>query len=618
MRLDVKKGEFLGLGVTKGKTWAEFCFECRRESSCKILLYKRNCTDAPVEIPVSEGLFEGNLCSVRVQGLDLTEYDYNYCIDDKEMLDPYARKIAGREKWADQERKTGLRSRFETAPFSWRSDPGVEILRKDMVLYKLHVRGFTMGLPDSVPDKGTFRGLEKKLSYLKSLGITSIELMPVYEFEELVSSQPQEKEPVHYTDWKAAKKKKSRKVEEKPKYRLNYWGYGEGMYFAPKASYAAGEAADAELKSCILQMHKKGMECILEIDFADTVSALRILDVLRFWVKEYHVDGFHLQGNHIPMELLMQAPCLGRTKLFYRGMTEEQIAESEKNFPRIFVDTDEFLYPCRKLAGGFDGNVWDLANQMKKQNERLGYINYIADHNDYTLADLFAYGQKHNEANGENNMDGPQWSFNINCGVEGECKSRNIRKVRLRRMKNAAAMLLLSQGVPMLMAGDEDCNSQQGNNNVYCQDNSTGWKDWKNGRVSKEFLSFIRQMIQFRKEHAILRMEQPMKLSDTKSVGWPDLSYHEENAWITPHYFNRKAIGALYCGKYADEDEEVYIGFNFSDFTKKLALPKQEGKKKWYLVMDTAAKDSFLNEPEEVEDAWYILESQSVCIIIGK
>lgn len=109
-----------------------------------------------------------------------------------------------------------------------------------------------------------------------------------------------------------------------------------------------------------------------------------------------------------------------------------------------------------------------------------------------------------------------------------------------------------------------------------------------------------------------------MKLSDTKSVGWPDLSYHEENAWITPHYFNRKAIGALYCGKYADEDEEVYIGFNFSDFTKKLALPKQEGKKKWYLVMDTAAKDSFLNEPEEVEDAWYILEAQSVCIIIGK
>ena len=618
MRLDVKKGEFLRPGVTKGKTWAEFGIECRKNSECKILLYKRDCTDPPLEIPVSGEFSKGNLRSMRVDRLDLAEYDYNFWIDGTETLDPRARRIAGREKWADPERKTGLRSRYEAASFSWRSEPLVEILRKDMVIYKLHVRGFTMGLPESVPDRGTFLALEKKLSYLKSLGITSIELMPVYEFEELIPVESKEKEPEAYPEWKAARKRKRKKEEEAPRYRINYWGYGKGMYFAPKASYAAGESADAELKSCILQMHKKGMECILEMDFADDVPALRILEVLRFWVREYHVDGFHLQGGRIPMQLLMQDPYLGRTKLFYRGITEEMIAEEEKEFPRIFVDTDEFLYPCRRLAGGQDGNVWELVNQMKKQNERLGHINYIADNNGFTLADLFAYERKHNEANGQGNADGPVWSFSTNCGVEGESTSRNIQRIRMRRMKNAAAMLFLSQGVPMLMAGDEDCNSQQGNNNAYCQDNEIGWKDWKGGRTPKEFFKFIRQLIAFRRAHEILRMEQPMKLTDTKSCGCPDLSYHEESAWITPGYFNRKAIGVLYCGRYADEDEDVYIGFNFSDFPKKLALPKLEGRRKWHIVMDTAGRDSFLSEPEEIKEIWYILEAQSVCIIIGK
>ncbi len=617
MRLDVKRGEFLRLGVTKSKTWAEFCFECRKESECKILLYKRNTTDLPVEITVPPEFSKGNLRSVRIDKLDLSEYDYNFSIDQNEITDPFARRIIGREGWADTKRKAGLYSRYELNPFSWRGEPKVEVLRKDMVLYKLHVRNFTKGLGESVPDSGTFRGLEKKLSYLKSLGVTSVELMPVYEFEELLPVEPP-KETGSYAYWKEKKKKGAVKAEDKPKYKINCWGYGAGSYFAPKASFAAGECPDAELKSCILKMHKKGMECILEMDFGDCLPAWFILEVLKFWVREYHVDGFHLQGSRIPMDILMQEPYLGRTKLFYRGISEDMIDGQESAFPRIFVDTDEFMYPCRRLAAGIDGNVWDLANQMKKQNERLGHINYIADNNDFTLADLFSYEKKHNEQNGEGNLDGPDFSLNINCGVEGESSSRNIQRIRLRRMKNAAAMLFLSQGVPMLMAGDEDCNSQQGNNNAYCQDNSIGWKDWKSSRSSKEFFRYIRSFIQFRKEHAILRMEQPMRLSDAKSAGYPDLSYHEENAWITPQHFNRKAIGVLYCGKYAGEAEDVFIGFNFCNFPKKLALPKQRGRRKWYLAMDTVGKESFLEEQEEVKESWYSLEPHSVCIIIGK
>lgn len=185
-------------------------------------------------------------------------------------------------------------------------------------------------------------------------------------------------------------------------------------------------------------------------------------------------------------------------------------------------------------------------------------------------------------------------------------------------MRNAVAMLFLSQGTPMLMAGDEDCNTQKGNNNTYCQDNPVGWKDWSRSRAAKEFTKYVKQMIAFRKAHAILRMEQPMKLADAKGHGYPDLSYHEESAWISPRYRNRKAIGIMYCGKYAGEEEDIYIGFNFSDFPKKLALPCQKGKRAWYLAMDTTARYAFLPEQEELKETWYLLDAQSVCIIIGK
>ena len=215
-------------------------------------------------------------------------------------------------------------------------------------------------------------------------------------------------------------------------------------------------------------------------------------------------------------------------------------------------------------------------------------------------------------------MDGPAWSFNNNCGVEGESSSRNVRRIRSRRMKNAIAMLFLAQGVPMLMAGDEDCNTQRGNNNVYCQDNEIGWKDWRQSRAARDFQSFVKKMIAFRKNHVILRREQPMTFADSLSIGYPDLSYHEESAWISSQHYNRKSMGILYCGEYAQEEEDVYIGFNFSDCQKKLTLPKQREKRNWYLLMDTAAKYAFLPEAEELEEDGYTLEAQSVCIIIGK
>ncbi len=618
MKIDLKRGDFSQLGAIKGRTWANFCMVCRKESECKVLVYQKDQVRCTAEIIVPKEYSMGNIRSVHVEGLDLGEYDYNFWIDGKITLDPYARRIVGRETWADLSRspKQTLRCRYEENRFSWRGERRVEIPRKDMVIYKLHVRGFTMGLPEDVPERGTFRALARKLAYLKSMGITTIELMPVYEFEEVLIKEREE--IPQYIKWKSKKKDKIQKPKEKTEYTINYWGYGAGMYFAPKASYAAGESPGTELKECILQMHKKGMECILEMDFADHMPKMRILEILQYWVREYHVDGFHLQGNNIPMDLLLEDPFLGRIKLFYRGMEEGMIPEAEALYPRAFLYADEFLYPCRKLASGVNSSMWDLADQMKKQNARLGYVNYIADNNGFTLKDMFTYGQKRNQINGEDYADGPTWNFSMNCGVEGETTSRNVQKIRDRRMKNAAAMLFLAQGAPMLMAGDEDCNTQQGNNNAYCQDNEIGWKDWKQSRPAKEFLKYIKKLIAFRKEHEVLRMEQPMQLLDTKSYGYPDLSYHEESAWISSGFFSREALGILYCGKYANEAEDVYLGFNFSDFHRNLALPKQNRKRKWYLLMDTGMKNAFLTEPEELLEPGYTLEAQSVCIIIGK
>lgn len=620
MEWNVKKGDFSQMGVVKGKSWVNFCFEGRKESDCSILLYERMNPGKVIEIAAPEEYSQGNLRALRIYGLDMAQYDYNLKIDGAVTLDPYARRIAGREVWADQTRllppESELRCRWEDSSFSWRGECWTEVPRTDMVLYKLHVRGFTQGLPEEAKDRGTFRGLIKKIPYLKSLGVTSVEFMPVYEFEELEKEEV--KELPEYAKWQEKKQDKIKKPVKKPGFKTNYWGYGEGMYFAPKASYASGENPATELMECILQLHRKGMECILEMHFPDTVNPMRIPEILRYWVKEYHVDGFHLQGNRIPMEILLNDPYLGRTKLFYTGFLEDMISPAEKQYPRVFVDTDEFFYPCRKLLNGNNGNIWELADQMKKQNERIGYINYIADNNGFTLADLFAYEYKHNEANGENNCDGPEWSFSSNCGVEGETTIRNVQKIRERKMKNAVAMLFLAQGVPMLMAGDEDLNSQQGNNNAYCQDNATGWKDWKQTRAAKDFTRYVKKMIAFRKEHAVLRQEHPMELTDSLACGYPDLSYHEENAWITPQYLNRRAVGILYCGKYAKEAEDVYIGFNFSEFQKKLAMPKQKGKRKWYLYMDTGVKNAFLPQPAEVTEAWYVLDAHSVCIMIGK
>lgn len=615
MSWTVKKGSFTRMGVTRERDGYNFCFECRREVSAKIFIKnKKNHTITKMEVPKEYSL--GNLRAIRILNISMEEYWYLFELDGEKVVDPYAKWLKGRERWADRSRigKTdhlwcgvlpASRKRYVDAP---------KIPRKDMVIYKLQVRGFTEQLSEKMAEHGTFKGVTKKIPYLQSLGITSVLFMPVYEFEEVVLKENGENEPLL---WMTKEGDRYRpKQKKKTDCKINVWGYGMGDYMCPKSSFSYGEDPVSEWKECIETLHKHGMECLMEMYFADNVKQSYIVEVLRFWVTEYNVDGFLLHGNHIPMRFVMEDAILADTKILHQNIELTSQSLKSLDYIRYFVYNDEFLYPVRKLLNDYNGNVWELANQMKKQNQEIGYINYITDNNGFSLYDLFSYEMKHNEANGEDNHDGLEWNFSSNCGVEGDTTSRNVMKIRERKMRNAILMLGLSQGVPMIMAGDEDYNSQSGNNNVYCQDNAVGYKDWKRTASAKNFTKYVKDVLKFRKEHEILRSERPMTMMDPLGSGYPDLSYHEESAWICENYCNRRAIGILYNGCYEKETQDIYVGFNFSDYHKKMAIPKMKGRGNWSVVINTAFRQPFVLK-EELSEEFYDLEAHSICVLVA-
>ena len=292
-------------------------------------------------------------------------------------------------------------------------------------------------------------------------------------------------------------------------------------------------------------------------------------------------------------------------------------------YPHLYVYNDEYLYPVRALLNHKNGGMDAFACQQRKQHQYHGFVNYISDNNGFSLRDLFCYEQKHNEENGEENRDGSDWNLSANYGVEGRSRKQRIVRIRERQMCNAVAVLFLAQGVPLLYEGDETGDSQNGNNNVYCQDNPTGWVNWKKDERYAWFREFVARMAAFRREHPVLAADMPKQLSDAKGTGYPDLSYHGENAWISDLSGERQSLGMLYCGKEdgdgTEGEEFLYVGCNFHMGSTRLALPKLPGKKKWYLLMDTARERApFLKEEERVDAPRIELCGQSVVILTGK
>lgn len=623
MNFTVKEGNYTEMGVMQLEDQVIFTFEGEKEDTCCIVLVDRK-TRETYRIEVSDTFCVGSLRSVAVSGVKPTDFYYYYEINGEKIIDPYATMIAGRENWNDKERFKNnyeILCGYSERMFDWKEDKAPELSKNELMIYKLHVRGFTKDLSSMRKSGGTFAGVKNRIEYLKNLGFTAIELMPVYEFEEMEIPVQTRLEVPDYVKWEPAEDDIIQPVEEKVSDKVNYWGYGPGNYFAVKASYASKkEKAGVEFKELVYKLHQNGMECILEMFFPEHTNHNLILNVLRFWVREYHVDGFHLLGENLPITAIIQDSLLSRTKIFYTGFDESAV-RTDRQYQPLYVYKEEYMYPARKLLNHMNGEVREFLNQQRKQGVNVGYVNFITSNNGFTLADLFMYNDKHNDDNGENNRDGNLWNFSNNYGVEGPTRRKYIKSLRGLKWRNAMMMLFLAQGVPMLWSGDEICNSQKGNNNAYCQDNEIGWLNWKNEKLHKSELDFLQKLIDFRKSHPIISQKEPFHFQDYRAIGVPDLSYHGENAWMAESELDNRSVGVMYSGEYERKGAEtVYIGYNFFSARMKLALPKLSYKKKWYLIADTTIEaEPFMLEPKENESQKYVtMNPQAICILVGK
>ncbi len=620
-------------GVTKHGNKIFFSIQAPENAECKLLLYPRE-NGTVLKIPMKAEDNRKTLYTVGVQGLDWEKHDYNFEVDAKEVTDPYARKITGREVWGDERRRPlvwrtepfvpqrekqrkaweeaqrkgvpsaklrgkeeiKVKSSFYFTEFNWRKDKSPQVPKEDMVIYKLHVRGFSMGMRNNNVKRGTVGAIEHRLNDMKQLGVTTLLFMPLYEFEEFLALD-------------------DNKENSDVKAQFNYWGYTKGNYFAPKSSYLKENNPD-ELKRLIQKMHQKNMECILEFYFPQKINPHLILDVLHYWRREYHVDGFRIVGNASGAQLAAQDPRLGDCKLFFDGFQEELAQDPERYGPELFAYDVRFLYEVRKMLNHQGGNIYEFSCQMRRQQKRQGFVNFVAENNGFTLWDVFSYEYKHNELNEEGNRDGNLWNFSTNCGQEGFTRKRPILDLRKRQVKNALTVLFFAQGVPMLWMGDESGNSQNGNNNAYCQDNEIGWKDWKNNVISRQITEFARGLARLRREYSMLRSPNPYRLMDYKNLGSPDLSYHSDGGWKIDFDMNRSFIGMFYAGEYVHSKESIYIAYNFQYTTQKFALPENM---EWKLLLDTSQEQSILEEPKMVGRVQeFRVREQSVCLLTGR
>ena len=519
----------------------------------------------------------GKLYCVNINGVDYTKYNrYRLYDSDRQFVDSYAKCIFGNEIYGKvPELIYGV---ISDNSFDWEGDKNLCTPYHKSIIYQLHVRGFTRHSSSDVKFKGTFEGLIEKIPYLKDLGITAVELMPCYEFLELEKKITENsKLPMSYQ-------------QEEPV--LNYWGYKQGYYFAPKVSYSAGMNPVDSFKNLVKEMHKNGMEVIMQFYFPDEVSKAYMIEVLRFWVCEYHVDGFRLKGNRIPTDMIATEPVLADTKLIYYGFPFGEIyGNCAPSYKNLATCNDDYMYDMRKFLKSDEGMLGAVLHHMKVNPKDHGIIHCFTESSGFTLNDLVSYDRKHNEDNGENNFDGNPYNASWNCGAEGNTRKKAILELRLKQMKNAVLLHLFSQSTPLLLAGDEFANSQKGNNNAYCQDNAISWLNWNDLEKNKEFYHFYKDVIRFRKEHKMLCMSKEYTMLDEKAFGYPDLSYHSEEAWKCSYDDLTRHFAMMYYGNYSEDEKEnntfIYLAVNMHWIPHEFALPKLPGKLKWHPVYDT-------------------------------
>lgn len=647
----IRPGFFRMYGACVASNGVSFTINSHGATRCTLLLFKPQAPKPYARIPFPDSYRIGDTYSMLVYDIKPDEFEYAFSFDgpyepakgllfneENVLLDPYSRAVTGQRKWGEKPeggKDFEYRARVVKSSFDWGNIKQLEQPFEDLVIYETHVRGYTKDKSSGVSAPGTFAGLKDKIPYLKDLGINAVELMPIFEFDEMESA---------------------RVVDGVQLY--NYWGYNTVSFFAPNTSYAFNEEHNHEgdeLKSLIKALKENGIEVILDVVFNHTAEGNEmgpcfsfkgidnnvyymltpdahyynfsgcgnvmncnhpvvrsfIIDCLRHWAIEYRVDGFRFDlasilgrdQNGAPManppilESLAFDPVLGKMKLIAEAWDAGGLYQvgSFPSWNRWAEWNGRYRDDMRSFLKGDDGMAGKAITRITGSRdlyspESRGHkasVNFMTCHDGFTLYDLYSYNEKHNEKNGWNNTDGDNNGHSWNCGAEGETDDPNVNGLRRRLIKNAFAALLCSRGPAMFFAGDEFCNTQFGNNNAYCQDNIISWLDWSRLEEFKEIHDFVRHMIQFRKEHPILR-----KMTKPSSCQFPEISVHNGTPFNASTDYKTKLIGIMYAGRNEEDTEDDIVFYCMNAYWEPLVmqLPVLPNGKHWHVDTNTNAE----------------------------
>lgn len=647
----IRPGFFRMYGACVASNGVSFTINSHGATRCTLLLFKPQAPKPYARIPFPDSYRIGDTYSMLVYDIKPDEFEYAFSFDgpyepakgllfneENVLLDPYSRAVTGQRKWGEKPeggKDFEYRARVVKSNFDWGNIKQLEQPFEDLVIYEIHVRGYTKDKSSGVSAPGTFAGLKDKIPYLKDLGINAVELMPIFEFDEMESA---------------------RVVDGVQLY--NYWGYNTVSFFAPNTSYAFNEEHNHEgdeLKSLIKALKENGIEVILDVVFNHTAEGNEmgpcfsfkgidnnvyymltpdahyynfsgcgnvmncnhpvvrnfIIDCLRHWAIEYRVDGFRFDlasilgrdQNGAPManppilESLAFDPVLGKMKLIAEAWDAGGLYQvgSFPSWNRWAEWNGRYRDDMRSFLKGDDGMAGNAITRITGSRdlyspESRGHkasVNFLTCHDGFTLYDLYSYNEKHNEKNGWNNTDGDNNGHSWNCGAEGETDDPNVNGLRRRLIKNAFAALLCSRGPAMFFAGDEFCNTQFGNNNAYCQDNIISWLDWSRLEEFKEIHDFVRHMIQFRKEHPILR-----KMTKPSSCQFPEISVHNGTPFNASTDYKTKLIGIMYAGRNEEDTEDDIVFYCMNAYWEPLVmqLPVLPNGKHWHVDTNTNAE----------------------------
>ncbi len=686
----LRPGKPLPFGATIVPGGVNFSIFSSYATSCELVLFRKDEREPYGIIPFPDKFRIGNVYSMIVFDLDIEETEYGFRMDGpfnpqeghrfnktKILMDPYAKMIGGRDVWGvdpDWSNPYQHRARLVLDDFDWEGDHPLEYPTGDLVIYEMHVRGFTQHPSSGVDNPGTYAAIRQKIPYLKQLGINCLELMPIHEFDEFENARVS---PVD-----------GRKL-------LNYWGYSNVGFFAPKAGFAAsgkyGMQVD-ELKATIKELHKAGIEVILDVVFNHTaegnengpyisyrgidnrtyyiltpdgyyynfsgcgntlncnhpVTRGLILDCLRYWASDYHIDGFRFDlasilgrdqngaplSNPPLLEALAHDPILGKCKLIAEAWDAGGLYQvgSFPSWGRWAEWNGKYRDDVRKFVKGEMGKTGAISQRVAGSpdlygGERRGSrasINFVTCHDGFCMMDLVSYNGKHNEANGENNRDGGNDNDSWNCGWEGESTDPEVNRLRRKQIKNMVTILLLSQGVPMILSGDEFGNSQGGNNNAYCQDSDISWLNWDDLKKNPDLFDFFRKMIAFRKAHPVLRHEGHFEYRDVVGSGIPDISWHGTKAWQADFGGMSRVFAFMLCGKHSQpNDQTIYAAMNMHWEMHGFELPWPGEGKSWHVFANTDMpyQSDIWNVGEEKRlenQSEFLVGPRSIVILVAK